>query len=127
MKSYYVCVLCGAVHAKVWPLPCLHIVCDSCRSCLIMNLTESALGDGEALDETVLYRPCAVCPVDCLPFQLANLYIEPGDLSFVEGELVLCLHAELGCQFVGQLRHLEHHHNNDCAFGPRIAYRGEGI
>ncbi|KAL1445930.1 hypothetical protein MTO96_028978 [Rhipicephalus appendiculatus] len=56
MKSYYVCVICGAVHAKVWPLPCLHIVCDSCRNCLIVNLTESALGDGEALDETVLYR-----------------------------------------------------------------------
>ncbi|KAL1445933.1 hypothetical protein MTO96_028981 [Rhipicephalus appendiculatus] len=92
-----------------------------------VNLTESALGDGETLDENVLYRDCAVCPADVLPFQLANLYIEPGDLSFVEGELVLCLHEELGCQFVGQLRHLEHHHYHDCAFGPRIAYRGEGI
>ncbi|KAH7951983.1 hypothetical protein HPB52_021151 [Rhipicephalus sanguineus] len=127
LKSYYVCVICEAVAAKVWPLSCFHIVCDFCRNSLIGNLTESVLSDGEALDETVLSRHCAVCPADSAPFKLDNLYIEPGDLSFLECELVLCLHADSGCRFVGQLRYLEYHYYNDCPFVPRIGYRSEDI
>ncbi|KAL3210114.1 hypothetical protein MRX96_052264 [Rhipicephalus microplus] len=126
MKSHCVCVICGVVHAKVWLLPCLHAVCDFCRDSLILNLTESQLGDGEELDETVLYSDCALCPADSLPFPLASLYIEPGDLSFLEEEPVLCLNAELGCPFEGQLRFLEFHYS-DCCFGPRIAYDTEDM
>ncbi|KAH8020411.1 hypothetical protein HPB51_001709 [Rhipicephalus microplus] len=126
MPSYYVCAICGAVHAKMWPLPCLHAVCGFCRDSLIVNLTENQLEDGGALDETALYRDCALCPADSLPFPLASLYIEPGDLSFLEEEPVLCLNAELGCPFEGQLRLLEFHYS-DCCFGPRIAYDTEDM
>ncbi|KAL3214223.1 hypothetical protein MRX96_051504 [Rhipicephalus microplus] len=71
------------------------------RRSLIPNLTESQLGDGEELDETVLYSDCALCPADSLPFPLASLYIEPGDLSSLEEEPVFCLNAELGCPVKG--------------------------
>ncbi|KAH7951984.1 hypothetical protein HPB52_016401 [Rhipicephalus sanguineus] len=127
VAGVYVCVICEAVASKVWPLSCFHIVWDFCRNSLIGNLTESVLSDGEALDETVLSRHCAVCPADSAPFKLDNLYIEPGDLSFLECEPVLCLHADSGCRFVGQLRYLEYHYYNDCPFVPRIGYRSEDI
>ncbi|KAL3235932.1 hypothetical protein MRX96_048282 [Rhipicephalus microplus] len=60
MKSYHVCVMCGAVHAKVWPLQCSHVVCYFCRDSLIVNLTKSAMRDGEGLDEPVLFHDCVL-------------------------------------------------------------------
>ncbi|KAH7948189.1 hypothetical protein HPB52_019193 [Rhipicephalus sanguineus] len=116
----YICVFCGMVPGTARPLPCRHIVCERCADSGIVVDEERYLTHGNNVTSSRLH---ALCPVDSTPFDETHLHVEPARLDRVQEELVFCLQANLGCEFMDKLKYLKHHYYYDCCFGPKMCDR----
>lgn len=94
-SKLHCCSLCGVISKQALSLPCSHIVCNTCFTCIARD---------------------HVCPVDKKPFQRS----EAGAVTLSELQLltseVRCWNSRNGCNFVGPLHDALAHFHTACEF-----------
>ncbi|KAH7973449.1 hypothetical protein HPB49_001029 [Dermacentor silvarum] len=116
LPSGRVCADCRVVvPARALLLPCGHILCELCRDMCFLNTR----GLSRYQDASNEGRPrSAACRQDGTPFVETDLQVLTFRLKDVHRELVFCVHAEFGCPYKGELRHLGKHYNFACRYHP---------
>ncbi|KAH7974027.1 hypothetical protein HPB49_008537 [Dermacentor silvarum] len=117
LPSGRVCAGCRVVvPARALLLPCGHILCELCRDMCFLN-TRGLARYQDASDDGP--PRSAMCPQDGASFVEADLQVLTFRLKHMYRELVFCVHAEFGCPYKAQLRHLEEHFSFDCRYHPK--------
>ncbi|KAH7970913.1 hypothetical protein HPB49_016667 [Dermacentor silvarum] len=115
LASGRVCAGCSAVPAKAQLMPCGHIIAFANRE--RGGLARDQDGSDEGAPRS------AACPQDGAPFVENDLEVHTFRLEHLHREFAFCVHAQFGCSYRAEVRHLKEHYMFECRFSPKTCRR----
>ncbi|KAL1469451.1 hypothetical protein MTO96_025059 [Rhipicephalus appendiculatus] len=118
-----VCGGCSVVPARAVRLPCGHVLCGSCERDAVVRAAARRDQDETAANASDYD---GLCPEEGAPFAEPELEALTFPLELLRSQIVLCVHARLGCTFHAELRHLPGHLRNGCHVSRKTCLRNVG-